>query len=90
MTRDALTGRGPTFGGDGCHHDKHRPQIHDPDDQEDRYQIGTAVAAPESQAQAVSPSCAGFWERTVGLRCLPAARKAMRLPHSKLEPPAEP
>ena len=34
-SRDALTGRCETFDGDGCRHDSHRAQVHDPDDEED-------------------------------------------------------
>jgi hypothetical protein len=34
--RDALTGRCETFDGDGCRHDSHCAQVHDPDDEEDR------------------------------------------------------
>jgi hypothetical protein len=30
--RDARAGRRETFGGDGCHHDRHRAEVHDPDD----------------------------------------------------------
>ena len=41
-SRDALTGRCETFGGDGCRDDSHRAQVHDPDDQEDRRQAGAA------------------------------------------------
>ena len=58
-SRDALTGWCETFDGDGCRHDSHRAQVHDPDDEEDRRQAGTAVAAVEAEAQAVSPSRAG-------------------------------
>ena len=54
-SRDALTGRCETFDGDGCRHDSHRAQVHDPDDEKDRRQAGTAVAAVEAEAQAVSP-----------------------------------
>jgi hypothetical protein len=36
-SRDALTGRCETFDGDGCRHDSHRAQVHDPDDEEDRH-----------------------------------------------------
>jgi len=32
-SRDALTGRRETFGGDGCRHDGHRAQGHDSDDE---------------------------------------------------------
>src|SRR5713226_3433010 len=58
-SRDALTGRCETFDGDGCRHDSHRPKVHDPDDHEDRRQTGTAVAAVEAEAQAVSQGRAG-------------------------------
>jgi hypothetical protein len=57
-SRDALTGRCETLDGDGCRHDSHRPKVHDPDDQEDRRQADTAVAAVEAEAQAV-PTSAG-------------------------------
>ena len=52
---DALTGWCETFDIHGCRYDGHRPQIHDPDDEGDRRQAGTAVAAVEAEAQAVSP-----------------------------------
>jgi hypothetical protein len=58
-SRDALTRRCETFNVDGCRHDSHRAKVHDPNDQEDRRQTGTAVAALESEAQAVSPGRAG-------------------------------
>src|SRR6266403_3095649 len=58
-SRDALTGRCETFDGDGCRHDSHRAQVHDPDDEEDRGQAGTAVAAVEAETHAVSPGRAG-------------------------------
>ncbi len=51
-SRDAVTRRSETFDGDGCRHDSHRANVHDPDDQEDRHQTGTAVAAVEAEAQA--------------------------------------
>ena len=44
-SRDALTSRCETFASDGCRHDSHRAQVHDPDDEEDRHQTGTAAAA---------------------------------------------
>ncbi|HEX2236785.1 MAG TPA: hypothetical protein VHJ19_00115 [Gammaproteobacteria bacterium] len=43
---------------DGCRHDSHRAQVHDPDDEEDRRQAGTALAAVKVKAQAV-PASAG-------------------------------
>jgi len=58
-SRDARTDQCETFDGDGCRHDSHRAQVHDPDDQEDRHQTGTALAAVEAEAQAVSPGRAG-------------------------------
>jgi hypothetical protein len=85
-SRDALTGRCETFGGDGCHHDSHRAQVHDPDDEEDRRQAGTAVAAVEAEAQAVSPGRAGVRRQCAAApRCLPAAGKVMCLPRGELE-----
>src|SRR5438876_9443717 len=85
-SRDALTGRCETFDGDGCRHDSHRAKVHDPDDQEDRHQTGTAVAAAKSEAQAVSPGRAGVGrQRTAAPRCLPAAGKVTRLPRGELE-----
>ena len=58
-SRDALAGRCETFNGDGCRHHSHRAKVHDPDDQEDRHETDTAVAAVEAEAQAVSPGRAG-------------------------------
>jgi len=46
------------FDGDGCRHDSHRAQVHDPDDEEDRRQAGTTVAAVEAEAQAVPATAA--------------------------------
>jgi len=46
---DALTGRCETFDGDSCRHDSHRVQVHDPDNEEDRRQAGTAAAAVEAR-----------------------------------------
>src|SRR5713101_4379689 len=84
--RDARTGRGETFDGDGCRHDSHRAKVHDPDDQEDRHQTGTAVGAVEAEAQAVSPGRAGVGrQRTAAPECLPAAGKVTRLPRGELE-----
>src|SRR5438034_6479721 len=40
-----------TLDGDGGRHDGHRAKVHDPDDQEDRHQTGTATAAMEAEAQ---------------------------------------
>jgi hypothetical protein len=84
--RDALTGRCETLDGDGCRHDSHRAQVHDPDDEEDHHQTGTAVAAVEAEAQAMSPSRAGGRrQRTAAPWCLPAAGKVMCLPRGELE-----
>src|SRR5712671_1499067 len=58
-SRDALTGRRETLDGDGCRSDSHRAKVHDPDDQQDRHQTETALAAVEAEAQAVSPGRAG-------------------------------
>ena len=57
---DPLTGRCETFDRDGCRRDSHRAKIHDPDDQEDRHRTGTALAAVEAEAEAVSPGRAGI------------------------------
>ena len=66
-SRDAPTGRGETFGGDGGRYDGHRAQVHDPDDQQDRRQAGAAAAAVEAEAQAMSPGGAGVGQqRTAG------------------------
>jgi len=75
-SRDALTGWCETFDGDGCRHDSHRAQVRDPDDEEDRRQAGTAVAAVEAEAQAVSPGRAGVRRQYAAApRCLPAAAR---------------
>ena len=47
---DAVAGRHETFDGDGCRHQSHGQQIHDPDDQEDRHETGAALATVESKA----------------------------------------
>src|SRR5215472_12355499 len=54
-SRDALAGWCETFDGDCRRHDGHRAKVHDPDDQEDHHQTGTALAAMESQTETVSP-----------------------------------
>src|SRR5687768_17616513 len=84
-SRDALTSRCETFDGDGCRHDSHRAKVHDPDDQENRHQTATAVAAVETEAQAVSPSRAGVGrQRTAAPGCLPAVGEVTRLPRGEL------
>jgi len=78
-SRDALTGRCETFGRNGCRHDSHRAKVHDPDEQEDRHQTGTAATAVEAEAQAVSPGRAGVGrQRTAAPGRLPAAGKVTR------------
>src|SRR5882724_3012740 len=73
---DALTSRCETFDGDGRRHDSHRAKVHDPDDQEDRHQTGTALAAMEAEAQTVSPGRARVGrQRTAAHGRLPAAGK---------------
>src|SRR2546428_9865669 len=82
----ALTGRCETFDGDGRRHDSHRAKVHDPDDQKDRDQTGTAVAAMEAETQTVSPGHAGVGrQRTAPAWCLPAAGEMTRLPRGELE-----
>src|SRR5437879_9597741 len=80
-SRDALSGRGKTFDGDGGRDDGHRENVHDPDDQEDGHQTDTALAAVEAEAQAVLPG------GTVALArgCLPAAGEMTILPGGELE-----
>ena len=83
---DALTNRGETLDGDGYRHDRHRAKVHDPDAQEDRHQTGTAVAAVESEAQAMSPGRAGVRrQRRAAPRCRPAGGKVTCLPRAELE-----
>ena len=53
--RDAITGRCETFEGDGCRDDSHRAKVHDSDDQEDRNQTGTAVAAIQGGGRVARP-----------------------------------
>src|SRR5256714_3415512 len=85
-SRDALTARCETFDGDGCRHDSHRAKVHNPDDQEDRHQTDTAVAAVEAEAQAVSPGGGGVGrQRTAVAGRLPATGKVMCLPLGELE-----
>src|SRR5580704_10407017 len=57
---DLLSGRRETFGGDGCGYGSHRTQVHDPHDEENHRQAGTAVTAVETEVQAVSPSRVGI------------------------------
>src|SRR5262249_40226934 len=83
---NALTGRCETFDGDDCRHDSHREKVHDADDQEDRHQTSTTVAAVESKAQAMSPGSARVRRQcatTPGR--LSAASKVTRLPRGELE-----
>ena len=56
---DVLTGWGKAFYGDGRCYDSHRAQVHDTENEEDRCQASTTVAAVEAETQAVSPGCAG-------------------------------
>jgi len=71
---------------DGRRHDGHRAKVHDPDDQQDRRQTGTAVAAVEAQAQAVSPGRAGVGrQRAAAPGCLPTTCKLTCLPRGALE-----
>jgi len=49
-----------TLGGKGRRHHNHRAKGHDAGDQEDCDQSGTAPAAVQSQAHAVSPCRAGI------------------------------
>ena len=85
-SRDTLTGRYETLEGDGCRHHRHRAQVHDPDNQEDRRQTGTAIGAAETEAQAVSPGRAGVGrQRTITPGYLPAAGKVTRLPSGELK-----
>ena len=44
-------------------HGSHRAQVHDPDDEEDRRQAGTTVAAVEAEAQAVPAPAANVRPR---------------------------
>jgi hypothetical protein len=74
--RGTLSRRRETFDGICCRHDNHRAQIHDPDDQEDRRQTGTAVAAVKAEAHAVSPGRGGVRLQPAP-RCLPAAGKVV-------------
>jgi hypothetical protein len=71
-------------------HDSHHAKVHHPDDQEDRHRTGTAVAAVESEAQAVSPGRAGVGrQRTATAGCLAAAGQVTRFPRAELERPAD-
>ena len=58
-SRYALTVRRKTFDGNGCRHDNHRAKVHDSDDEKDRHQTDTALAAVKAEAQAMSPGRAG-------------------------------
>ena len=58
-SRDEIPGRCQTFEGDGCRHSGHHAKVHDPDDQKDRRQPETALAAVQAEAQALSPGRAG-------------------------------
>src|SRR2546430_8339136 len=82
-SRDALTGRGKTFDGDGGRDDSHRENVHDPDDQEDGRQTDTALAAVEAEAQAMLPGRAGSGRHTVAPG-LPAAGEVTILPRGEL------
>src|SRR5262249_54085294 len=97
-SRNVLTGGSETFDGDGCRHDSHRAKVHDSDDQEDRYQTGTALGAVESEAETVPPgrdrigrecqrSLAGARAHTRSSvdGCVAAAGEVMRLPCGELE-----
>src|SRR5438876_775385 len=61
-------------------------KVHDPEDQEDRDQTGTALAAVEAEAQAVSPGRAGVGrQRSTTPGRFPAAGELTRLPRGELE-----
>src|SRR5262249_50357640 len=50
-SRDAATGRGETFGGDGCGDDSHRAEVHDAEGEEDRHEGGAAPRAVEGEGR---------------------------------------
>jgi hypothetical protein len=75
-----------SFGGDRYRYGSHRAKVHDPDDQEDRYETDTAAAAVEAEAQTVSQGRAGVRRpRATGPRFRAAAGKVMCLPRAELE-----
>jgi len=64
----------------------HRAKVHDPDNQEDRHQTDTAVAALEAESQAVSQRRAGIGRQVYGpVRVPPGSRQVTRLPRGELE-----
>src|SRR5580704_7062313 len=84
--RDLLAGRREAFGGDGCGYGSHRTQVHDPHDEENHRQAGTAVTAVKTEVQAASPSCVGICrQRTPVPRPSSTAREVMRLPRCELK-----
>src|SRR5262245_32721499 len=76
-SRDAFTNWCEAFGRDGCGHDSHHAQIHDPDDKEDRRQPGTAATTVNAEAQAVSPGRGGVRGQRTAARYLPTASQVM-------------
>src|SRR5437868_5654059 len=72
--RDAMTRRCQAFGGDGCRHEGHGAEVHDSNDEENHDEPHTALAAVETESQAISPRLAalGRWHLARARR-LPAA-----------------
>ena len=58
-SRDTFSCRREAFEGDGCRHARHRAQVHDAEDEQDRGQAGAAGDAIEAQADAVPARCDG-------------------------------
>jgi hypothetical protein len=85
-SRHALALWCEAFGSDCRRYKSHHPQIHDPDDEEDRRQTSTRADAAKAEAQPISPSRAGIRRKHAAVpRHLPAAGKVMGLPRAELE-----
>lgn len=77
-SRDAPTARCEAFDADGCGHDRHRAQIHDSDDEEDKHAAALALLADgESWSSSALALALGASQRTAqrALDSLAAAGK---------------
>ena len=59
------------------------PQVHDPDDHEDRHQAGTAITAVDSEAQAMPPSRASVGQQSYGRAAVPRASMRGDVPSTR-------
>ena len=83
---DALSRRREALDSDGCRNDRHRGNIHDADDHEDRDQTSAAFAAMKAEAQTILPGCGGIrGQGAVARGRLPATCEMTQLPARELQ-----